>query len=152
MRQKFKNCCSANLMSAFLFLFVLRSYPSLCQMSYTHLSWHASSNEEQVDRWTISRTGCSCPHSSEDKSCPCCGQGGCPCGQGGRCVQCGLEQGCGYSKHYWSYRIKRLFIDTFAKVCNMTISAEDIARRSGLSAGEIKSSPGMKGPLFCWFR
>jgi hypothetical protein len=37
-------------------------------------------------------------------------------------------------------------------VCNVTITAKDILTRSGKSFGEIKSSPGMKGPIFCWFR
>ena len=37
-------------------------------------------------------------------------------------------------------------------VCNVTITAEDVISLSGHSFGEIKSSPGMKGPVFCWFR
>ena len=37
-------------------------------------------------------------------------------------------------------------------MCNVTISAEDLLTRSGLASGEIKSSPGMAGPVFCWFR
>ena len=37
-------------------------------------------------------------------------------------------------------------------MCNVTITAEDVLARSGKSFGEIKSSPGMKGPIFCWFR
>ena len=37
-------------------------------------------------------------------------------------------------------------------VCNVTITAEDLLTRSAKSFGEIKSSPGMKGPVFCWFR
>ena len=37
-------------------------------------------------------------------------------------------------------------------VCNVTITAKDVLTRSGNSFGEIKSSPGMKGPVFCWFR
>ena len=37
-------------------------------------------------------------------------------------------------------------------MCNVTITAADVLARSGKSFGEIKSSPGMKGPIFCWFR
>ena len=37
-------------------------------------------------------------------------------------------------------------------VCNVTITAEDLLTRSANSFGEIKSSPGMKCPVFCWFR
>ena len=44
-----------------------------------------------------------------------------------------------------------LFMIIFA-VCNVTITAKDVLTRSGKSFGEIKSSPGMKGPIFCWFR
>ena len=68
-------------------------YPRLCQMSFTQKSGHT-----QVDRWTLTETGCSCPQAPKDNSCPCCSQGGCSCGRGQRCVQCGLEQGCVQSK------------------------------------------------------
>ena len=87
---------NAYMLATFVFWLVASSY----QVSYTHLSWLGSSHMRQVDRWTISRTGCACPYNSEDKSCPCCGQGGCSCGQGGRCVQCGLEQGCEQSERH----------------------------------------------------
>ena len=42
-------------------------------------------------------------------------------------------------------------IELFA-VCNITIRSETVMGRSGQRYGEIKSSPGMKGPVVCWYR
>ena len=34
----------------------------------------------------------------------------------------------------------------------MTISSATVTSQSGLRFGEIKSSPGLRGPLHCYFR
>ena len=44
-----------------------------------------------------------------------------------------------------------LNIDIFL-VCNLTISSNRVSSKSGLKFGEIKSSPGARGPLTCYFR
>ena len=37
-------------------------------------------------------------------------------------------------------------------MCNVTISSKEILAKSGQTFGEIKSSAGLGGPAFCWYR
>ena len=37
-------------------------------------------------------------------------------------------------------------------MCNITISSREIMSMSGQAFGEIKSSWGLSGPAFCWYR
>ena len=82
-----------------VFLFVLSADPSSPQIPYSQLQSHSLPG--QVDMWTKHHTGCACPHNILDHTCACCAQGGCHCGLQNRmrCVQCGLEEGCGQSKY-----------------------------------------------------
>ena len=80
-------------------LFVLSAGPCSPQIPYSQLQSHSLPG--QVDMWTKHHTGCVCPHNILDHTCACCAQGGCHCGLQNRmrCVQCGLEEGCGQSKY-----------------------------------------------------
>ena len=40
----------------------------------------------------------------------------------------------------------------FFSVCNVTVSSARVGSQSGLNFGEIKSSPGVRGPVSCYFR
>lgn len=42
--------------------------------------------------------------------------------------------------------------DIFLSVCNVTVSSAGVGSQSGLNFGEIKSSPGIRGPVSCYFR
>ncbi|XP_046389116.1 uncharacterized protein LOC124158017 [Ischnura elegans] len=109
------------------------------QVSWTHIYVDGNS---QIDLWTMSGTGCSCPAPGAAPGtpqegagdCACCVKdGGCPCGAASprRCTQCGLEQHC-------------------VHMCNMTIDARALQSRSGKSFGQIKS-PSLVGPGSCWY-
>ena len=50
------------------------------------------------------------------------------------------------------HKLMRLLIIFIFAVCNITIDSGDLVSRSGQRYGEIKSSPGMAGPVFCWYR
>ncbi|XP_071454563.1 uncharacterized protein [Hetaerina americana] len=130
-------------------LVLLFSQVGRAQVAWTHIYVDGNS---QVDLWTVSGTGCSCPrdgatppggvpasstsgvHPTGADDCACCVKdGGCPCGAVSprRCTQCGLEQHC-------------------VHMCNMTIDSRALQSRSGKSFGQIKS-PSLVGPGSCWY-
>ncbi|XP_069359141.1 uncharacterized protein [Maniola hyperantus] len=97
------------------------------QIAWTPIFLDGSS---QVDLWTQSSSGCTCPGGSEDCAC-CVRDGACPCGDIAptRCAQCGLEQYC-------------------SNMCNITIDSRVLKNKSGKTFGQIKS-PSIEGPGAC---
>jgi len=109
------------------------------KVTFGRLAWtniQTSMSRDQLDLWTQTSSGCTCPSDVLDHSCACCISNGCLCGgtsQPRRCGQCGLEAHCD-------------------NMCNVTISSADIKARSGQAFGEIKSPTTLSGPAFCWYR
>ena len=78
---------------------LLQARPSLPSLQYSHLELHTPPG--QLDRWTLTSTGCCGAGAGVGAGdCPCCAEGGCPCPGSSRCVQCGLHQSCHNSKLY----------------------------------------------------
>ncbi|XP_074657383.1 uncharacterized protein LOC141910590 [Tubulanus polymorphus] len=55
----------------------------------------------QIDPWTRTETGCSCPWAPDSSDCACCQNYGCLCPERNRnqCHQCGRPQQCGQKQH-----------------------------------------------------
>ena len=80
---------------------------------------------------------------------------------GGRWRLYATKGGRGYSLRWGSvlvttygldkYQLENYFVNFFS-VCNVTIAADAVLTKSGYSYGELKSSPDLTGPIFCWFR
>ncbi|XP_026319876.1 uncharacterized protein LOC113230249 [Hyposmocoma kahamanoa] len=98
------------------------------QIAWTPIFLDGSS---QVDLWTQSSSGCTCPGGGGEDCACCVRDGACPCGEIAptRCAQCGLEQYC-------------------ANMCNITIDSRILKSKSGKTFGQIKS-PSIEGPGSC---
>nr|XP_045614075.1 uncharacterized protein LOC123767937 [Procambarus clarkii] len=121
--------------------------PSLCQVVWTPV---LPASQDQVDLWTISGTGCSCPQQQQESAaagggtagdqasslgCACCvNRIACPCGDANphRCAQCGLHQHCN-------------------NMCNMTIDGGLLSVTSGQLSGSLVSPGEIVAPSFCWY-
>ncbi|XP_071513817.1 uncharacterized protein [Panulirus ornatus] len=114
---------------------VVTTTPGLCHVVWTPI---LPASQDQVDLWTVSGTGCSCPRQPPGRphDCACCvSRIACPCGQANphRCAQCGLQQHC-------------------SNMCNMTIDGRLLSVTSGRLSGSLVSPGEMVAPTSCWYQ
>ena len=81
------------------FFFFSRRYRPLVFDLFCFVVFFCFSTAE-VDLWTRTASGCACPWNAKRKTCACCAQGGCLCGERvpSRCGQCGLQHQCDTSQ------------------------------------------------------
>jgi len=66
----------------------------------------------QIDGWTKTSSGCSCPWNPKSKACACCQDNGCLCTARkykNQCVQCGANWQCGLKPEVFGFKKLRLY-------------------------------------------
>ncbi|XP_042229428.1 uncharacterized protein LOC121871272 [Homarus americanus] len=91
-----QGCHCVMVLQLLVVMLAVRTTPVSCHVMWTSI---LPASQDQVDLWTVSGTGCTCPHLAPGHTpdCACCvSRVACPCGEANphRCAQCGLHQHC----------------------------------------------------------
>ena len=128
------------------FFFFSRRYRPLVFDLFCFVVFFCFSTAE-VDLWTRTASGCACPWNAKRKTCACCAQGGCLCGERvpSRCGQCGLQHQCDTSQwpfYFFLFFFLRSLFDRnrFPRPVGRLVSTGPVLQRHWLSATNENAS------------